>query len=146
MIKIFWHLRKSSSMVEVSKYSIKSDEQFTCVQKLFWRVLKTSQKKTFAWATFQIKLQANSQVLLLKKAHLHVFSCKFCQKFKSTILAKHVWVTPSAKYSFVCHINLSHKMLLLTLISVLLWLFSEQTLLVYESPRELAMTELIYHW
>ena len=40
-----------------------------------------SQKKTFAWASFQIKLQAYSLKLLLKKASVHVFSSKFYQIF-----------------------------------------------------------------
>ena len=31
------------------------------------------------------------------------------------LILKHVRVTPSAKYPFVCHVNLSHKMLPLTL-------------------------------
>ena len=41
-------------MVKVSKYSIKSEEAIhvRTIKKLFWRVLKVPQKKTFAWATF----------------------------------------------------------------------------------------------
>ena len=73
------------------------------------------QKKTFAWTSFQIKLQAYRLERFLKKAHVHLFFCKFCQIFYSTFLAKNVWVTPSAKYHFVCHVNFSHKMLPLSL-------------------------------
>ena len=113
-VKIFRHLRKSSSMVKVPKYSIKSG--FTCaLYKSCSEELKMSQNNTFAWVSFQKTLQAYSLELFLKKVSVHVFSCKFCQIFQSTLLEKHVRLTPSAKYPFVCHINLSHKMLPLTL-------------------------------
>ena len=115
MVKMFRLLRESLLMVKVCKFSIKSEAtiQFLlCYKKA---VLKMSQKKTFGWASFQIKLRAYSLELLLKKASVHVFSSTFYQIFYSAFLAKHVRVTPSAKYPFVCHVNLSHKMLPLTL-------------------------------
>ena len=50
MVKFLRHLRKSSLMV---KYSIKSEAAIhgCTIKKLFWRVLKTSQENTFAWAS-----------------------------------------------------------------------------------------------
>ena len=64
-------------------YSIKSEAAIhVCtIKKLFWRVLKMSQEKTFAWVFFQIKSQAYSLELFLKKGPVHVLSCKFCQVF-----------------------------------------------------------------
>ena len=99
-IKILKHLHKSSLMVEVSKYSIKPEAviHMCTTKKLFWRVLKISQKKTFAWVSFQIKLQAYSLKLFLIKAPVQVFSCNFSQIFQSTFLTKHIRVTPSPKY------------------------------------------------
>ena len=51
--QIFKTLRKSSLMVKVCKYSIKSEAAIhgCTIKKLFWRVLKTSQENTFAWAS-----------------------------------------------------------------------------------------------
>ena len=117
MVKIFRLLLKSSLMAKVSKFSIKSEAVIhvctTTIKKLFW---KCNRKNSFAWASFQIKLQAYSLKLLFKKAPVHVFSRRFCQIFKNAFLAKHVRVTPSAKYPFLCTVNLSHKMLTLTLL------------------------------
>ena len=53
MVKFLRHLRKSSLMVKVCKYSIKSEAAIhgCTIKKLFWRVLKTSQENTLAWAS-----------------------------------------------------------------------------------------------
>ena len=55
---------------------------------------------------FSNKIAGLQRRTFLKKPPVHIFSCKFCQIFQSTFLAK---------YPFVCHVNLSNKMLPLTL-------------------------------
>ena len=50
----------------------------------------------------------------IKGAPVEVFFCKFCQIFQSTFFVKHIRVTASAKYPFVCHVSFSHKTLPLT--------------------------------
>ena len=112
-------------------------------KKQFWRVLNISQEKTYIWAAFEIKLQACSLKLLFKKGLLYrCFPIKF-----STFFAKYVRVTASVKYTFVCHINLSHQMLSLNLIFAFYFnYFQGKHFSFLNVLGTLAMHELIYCW
>ena len=76
-VNLHWWLKFPSFQLNQRKRS----RVYYTMKKLFWKVLKMSQKKTFAWASFQIKLQAYSLRRFLKKASVHVFSSRFCQIF-----------------------------------------------------------------
>ena len=76
------------------------------IKKQYRKVLNISQKKTYTWASFEIKLQAYSLKLLLKKALVQVLSYKICQIFQCTFLAKHVRVTGSLIcYHWTCFLR-----------------------------------------
>ena len=133
MVKIFRHLPKS--------YSIKSEAEIhgCTIKKLFWRILKISQKKPMNEPLFKQRCRLTSW-FFLKKAPAHVFSCKLCQIFLRTFLAKDAQVTASAKYPFVFHVNLSHKMLPLILFFPFYFKYFQSKHFSSKSPKQLAMT------
>ena len=136
-------------MVKVSKYSIKSEAVIRrcTIKKQFWRVLNISQKKAYTSASFEIKLQAYSLILLLKKGSCQVFSYKICKIFSSTFFAKHVRVIASVKYPLVCHVNLSHQMLPLNLFFAFYFNYCQSKHFSFLNVLgNLAMNELIYCW
>ena len=76
-----------------------------------------------------------------KAAGLH----KICQIFYSTFSAKHVRVTASVKYYFVCRINLSQQMLPWDLFFAFYFNYSQNKHFSFLNVLgNLAMNELIY--
>ena len=113
MVKIFRLLRKSSLMVKVSKFSVKSEEAIACVlynEKAVLKSFKNVTEKNLCMSFFSNKVAGLQPETFFEKG----ICTRVFQQVLPNILehfsAKHVRVTP-AKYSFVCHVNLSRKML-----------------------------------
>ena len=100
-------------MIKVSKCSIKSEAaiQGCTRRKLFWRVLKISQKKPMHGPLLNKVARLHREFFLKKRLLCKYFHVCFAKCF----LVKHVCVTASAKYPFVFHVNLNHKILPLIL-------------------------------
>ena len=83
MVKSFGQIVRCADrkIIKVSKYLIKSEAEIHgyTIKKLFWRVLKISQKKTYS--VFSNKVVGLHSEIFLKKGPVHVFSCKLCQTF-----------------------------------------------------------------
>ena len=75
------------------------------LKTLFIKISKNSQENTCGQGLFfsSVYLSSSSNLenkgsmqLYLKKTLAHVFSCEFCEIFKSTIFTEHLWAVLSA--------------------------------------------------
>ena len=58
------------------------------VKKVFFQILQNSQKITFAWVSFLIKLQDVFLNFIKKETLAQVFSCKFCKICKNICFSR----------------------------------------------------------
>ena len=80
VVKIFKHLHKSSLMVKVSKYSIKSEAPIhgCTIKEAVLKSFKNFTEKNLCMSFFLNKVAGLQSETFLKKAPVHVFSCKLC--------------------------------------------------------------------
>ena len=137
-------------MVKVSKYSIKSEAVIRrcTIKKQFWRVLNILQKKTLCMGLFWNKVAGlQPQTSFIKRLLYRCFPIKFAKYSRAPFFAKHVRVTASVKYPFVCHVNLSHQMLPLNLFFAFYFNYCQSKHFSFLNVLgNLAMNELIYCW
>ena len=100
------------------------DKTLSCLENIYldiawsllWKLLENLEnlklqnlEKTCAAVSFLIKLQAESLQLYQKETMEHVFSCEFCEFFKSTYIAKHLEMVASVYYQ--ANINIRKSLL-----------------------------------
>ena len=60
------------------------------IKKLLLKISQYSQKNTCVGIFFKIKMQAFSLETLSKRGLTQVFSCEYCEIFKSTCFGEHL--------------------------------------------------------
>ena len=75
--------------------SIRSSPSEVLCKKVFLKIYQNSQEKTSTSVSFLIKLQALVCNFIKKETLAQVFSCKFCEIFKTTFLTEHFLATAS---------------------------------------------------
>ena len=129
-------------MIKVSKYSIKSEAaNHSCtIKKLFWRVLKISQKKNLCMSLLLNKfagLYPDFFFFLKKRFLLTCFPVSFAKYFRALFLQNTSgWLL--LQNILVFHVNFSHKMLALLFFPFYFKYFQSKHF--SESPKQLAMT------
>ena len=104
--KLFWNkcsknLRKSLKlkklrMLNFNLYRRSRPEVF--YEKVFLKISNNSQENTCPRASLLIKLQASFCNFIKKETPAQVFSCEFCEIFKSTFFTEYLRVTASDLY------------------------------------------------
>ena len=84
------------------KYLILSPEavvQRCLVKKVFEKILQNLRENTCTWVSFLIEL---------KKTLAQLFSCEFCELFKSSCLEEHLQTTASVVYLLILNLFLAN--------------------------------------
>ena len=96
-------------MIKISKYSIKSEAAIhgCTIKKLFSGVLKVPQRKTYAWASFKIRLQAYILIFFKKKRLCaSVFKCfrvPFLQNTSGCLLLQNTLLFSTSTSATKCY-------------------------------------------